>query len=90
MTASKIDYRFCLKYSNLAWDELAEELNISPKDCYQQYWNLVGISEQQFKKEIVGKKFAAKYARIEAALNSQQQTQQQELSEPTSQSNKVS
>ena len=68
-----VDYRVCLDLQAFKWAEVAQDLmEVNPaataKSCYEQYWRIVGLSESNFKREIIGKRYSQKYAKIDGAI----------------------
>ena len=69
----EVDYRVCLDLKSFKWAEVAQDLlevntAATAQSCYEQYWRIVGLSESNFKREIIGKRYSQKYAKIDEAI----------------------
>jgi len=69
----EVDYRVCLDLKTFKWAEVAQDLldvnsAVTAQSCYEQYWRIVGLSESNFKREIIGKRYSQKYAKIDEAI----------------------
>ena len=74
-----MDFRYCLRFENLPWQELSDFLQGSVSQAYLRpfytserlfrfYYSQVGMSELHFKNKVITKKDLGKYAKVESAI----------------------